>query len=624
MTDIIKTIGTGGDYADYNAADAAIPVDLVAVTQRWILRQISNISTGTLQNIGAHTTSSAYNIIIEAGVGLGWQDNAGKLTKPYAYDVTGGVALVSTCGGDVTMSVFSQYTEIRGVQIRSVAATSTGAIAINAANCQVHDNILRNESQTNYNLLNFSYVNSNYDGSNGLAYNNLIEDASTINTNSVNGISEVGTTGLVTYGNTIVSVAGSLGTGLIVPSGSTRDNLVFGFATAVSGSSATGSNNATDKATFAVGTSNLVSRVFATEFTASGDYRLKLAATSIGAGITISGRTTGALGQTLPNPPAIGAVEYITAAADTTAPTVSSAVVSNSTPTVVTLTMSEAMDTGSVPAASAFTVSGHTVSSVAIAGSTISLTCSAAFAYGEAARTVAYTQPGTNNARDLATSPNLLANFTARAITNNVGATDTTAPTLSSAQVANFAKSDIIITMSEALAASTPATSAFAVSGGRTVTGVAVSGSTVTVTVNTAYAYGDTITVTYTKPGSNMLKDAANNESSNFGPSSVTNNISASGSAGSFLTPPIVNNTADPTSGAFASSLQASQANWEACFHDRTTGTLIGAKIAGLSTNTLGKLSMSSVTGTAAGTNYRVDVYNTVSGLFGVYYLTAF
>lgn len=109
-----------------------------------------------------------------------------------------------------------------------------------------------------------------------------------------------------------------------------------------------------------------------------------------------------------------------------------------------------------------------------------------------------------------------------------VGATaiDTVAPTFTTAQVANATRAVIAITMSETLdAASVPATSAFSASGGRTVTGVAISGTTVNVTVNTAYAFGDTITVTYTKPGTGMLRDTSGNQTASFGPSSVTNNI---------------------------------------------------------------------------------------------------
>lgn len=109
----------------------------------------------------------------------------------------------------------------------------------------------------------------------------------------------------------------------------------------------------------------------------------------------------------------------VSATPDTTKPTASSAAVANASPTIVAVTMSEAMNATYVPAAAAFTVSGHTVSAVAVSGSAINLTVDA-FVNGEAARTVSYTQPGTNNARDLA--GNLLDNFTGLAITNNVQA----------------------------------------------------------------------------------------------------------------------------------------------------------------------------------------------------------
>lgn len=104
-------------------------------------------------------------------------------------------------------------------------------------------------------------------------------------------------------------------------------------------------------------------------------------------------------------------------AVDTTAPTASSAAVANATPTIVAITMSEAMDPAYVPSASAFTVTGHTVSSASVSGSTVSLTVSAAFVNGET-RTVSYVQPGSNAARDLA--GNLLASFSNLSITNNV------------------------------------------------------------------------------------------------------------------------------------------------------------------------------------------------------------
>jgi hypothetical protein len=227
---------------------------------------------------------------------------------------------------------------------------------------------------------------------------------------------------------------------------------------------------------------------------------------------------------------AVGAVAVVV---DSTAPTLLSASVSDVARSTVAIAVSESLDAGFVPAASAFTVGGHTVSAVGVSGSTISLTVSAPFANGEAARTVAYAQPGTNNIRD--TSGNLLANSSGLAITNNVQPSDSTAPSFVSAQVANASPTVIAITMSEALAAITPAASAFAVSGGKTVSSVSISGSVVNVTVNTAYANGDAITVAYTQPGSNKLQDGAGNFTATFGAQSVTNNIASAGpSAGRF------------------------------------------------------------------------------------------
>lgn len=108
-------------------------------------------------------------------------------------------------------------------------------------------------------------------------------------------------------------------------------------------------------------------------------------------------------------------------AVDSVAPTASSAAVANATPTFVDIVMSEAMDMAYTPPASAVTVSGHTVSTVTWASNTVlRAAVSAAFVNGEAARTVGYTQPATNGARDLA--GNLLASFSALPITNNVGA----------------------------------------------------------------------------------------------------------------------------------------------------------------------------------------------------------
>lgn len=293
------------------------------------------------------------------------------------------------------------------------------------------------------------------------------------------------------------------------------------------------------------------------------------------------------------------AIQANTASGDTTAPTATSASVANATPTQVDIVMSEAMDTAVLPAASSVTVSGHTVSTLAWLSSTVlRATVSAAFVNGEAARTAAYTQPGSNNARDVAT--NLLANFSGLAITNNVAATDIIAPQFSSAQVTNAARSDIVVTMTETLAAFTPATTAFTgLPGGRTVTNVARSGLTLTLTVSAPFAYGDTITFSYTQPGSNKLQDAAGNLTANFGPSTVTNNIVSPG--GNFLTLPFVNNTVE-AGVVTAASLAANEAGWTIRINNNSNGAVVATKTS-LTTDSLGKLAYSD-SGCVAGTTY--------------------
>lgn len=213
--------------------------------------------------------------------------------------------------------------------------------------------------------------------------------------------------------------------------------------------------------------------------------------------------------------------------ADTTPPTITGNAVANATPTVVTVTFSEAMNTSAAPVASAFTVSGHTVSSVAFASSTtLSVTVTPAFVNGEAARTLAYTQPGTNNLRDVA--GNLLATVSGVAITNNVQPADTTPPTLSSAAVNG---ASLVMTYNEALNTTAPATSAYSVVGAGGTTqapsAVNISGSNVVLTLGTPAVSGNTVTISYTVPGTNPVRDMAGNSAAALSGQAVTNSTGA-------------------------------------------------------------------------------------------------
>lgn len=211
---------------------------------------------------------------------------------------------------------------------------------------------------------------------------------------------------------------------------------------------------------------------------------------------------------------AIGAV-----AVDTTAPTANSSAVANATPTIVNITMSEALDSAFVPAASAFTVSGHTVSSVAISGSAINLTVSSAFVYGEAARTVSYTQPGTNNVRD--TAGNLLANFTGLSVTNN-RATVPGAPVIGAATGGNTTASVVFTAPGSNGGATITSYTATSSPGGFTGTGSASPISVTGLTNGTAYTF--TVTATNSE-GTGSASSASNSVTPSAGatvPAQVT------------------------------------------------------------------------------------------------------
>ena len=121
--------------------------------------------------------------------------------------------------------------------------------------------------------------------------------------------------------------------------------------------------------------------------------------------------------------------------------------------------------------------------------------------------------PGNGNAEDLATAVSLV---------------DNTAPTFVSA--GTNGTDEVVLTYSEALNTTQPATSAFTVKVGGTSRGVdtvAISGRAVTLTLASAFRPGDALTVAYSKPGTNPIKDAADNEADSLAETAVTNNLAA-------------------------------------------------------------------------------------------------
>lgn len=188
-------------------------------------------------------------------------------------------------------------------------------------------------------------------------------------------------------------------------------------------------------------------------------------------------------------------------------PLLTSATVNGST---LTLGFDTALNTQVAPDVADFTLTGATASSVAVSGSSVVLTLSAAVAEGAAVR-IAYA-PSSDPTKGIeGTNGIRLGSVAARDVSN----TTDTAPVVSTATV-NLTQ--IRITFDQALASAyLPAKTAFAVTPATaTVQGVAISGSTLTITLAQAVAEGASASVAYTPPTMNALRDATGNTVAQF------------------------------------------------------------------------------------------------------------
>ncbi|MGZ8527385.1 MAG: SwmB domain-containing protein [Candidatus Limnocylindrales bacterium] len=214
---------------------------------------------------------------------------------------------------------------------------------------------------------------------------------------------------------------------------------------------------------------------------------------------------------------------------DLTPPNLTSAAVNGA---ALTLSYSEALDGGSVPAASAYAVavnsSPRSISTVGIGGSTVTLTLSSPVTSGQTV-TLSYTIPGTNPIQDVA--GNDAAAFSGQAVANNTPPPgDTDPPLLTSATVNGAA---LTLGHSEPLdGGSVPAASAYAVlvnATSRSVGSVGIGGSTVTLTLSSPVTAGQTISVSYAVPATNPVQDGAGNDAAAFSGQPVTNNTPGGG-----------------------------------------------------------------------------------------------
>jgi uncharacterized repeat protein (TIGR02059 family) len=149
---------------------------------------------------------------------------------------------------------------------------------------------------------------------------------------------------------------------------------------------------------------------------------------------------------------------------------------------------------------------------------------------------------------------------------------DTTAPTFSSAAT-NTSGSQIILTFSEALSATTAATSTFAATlagSNMTVSTASVSGSTIVLGVSPTIKVGQNVTIAYTDPSgsndTNSVQDVGGNDAASVGATAVSNlstvkqnqaSVSLSGGTSKFGTPFKLTGSGGSGTGSFSYSVVA-------------------------------------------------------------------
>lgn len=110
---------------------------------------------------------------------------------------------------------------------------------------------------------------------------------------------------------------------------------------------------------------------------------------------------------------------------------------------------------------------------------------------------------------------------------------DVTAPTIGTYVLADGDRSHITATLSESGCVFNTG-SGFSVTGGRTITGGSIVGTTLTLNLSAPFVqtdYASTIQISYTAGGTPAIEDAASNDLANFGATTVTNNIAPEAAA---------------------------------------------------------------------------------------------
>lgn len=157
MAQIKFTVGaTGRQYATLAAAWAAIPADVVASGNSYLLElyndAVFDLGTGTL-TLDYRKTDVNHDIMIRPAVGHAFYENANILTDPYILNDAHGVTLRGTGNYYNMIQVMADFTQLYGLQLDHAGGGNNGS-AINfdvaAANSSVDLCIVKFKPSGNY------------------------------------------------------------------------------------------------------------------------------------------------------------------------------------------------------------------------------------------------------------------------------------------------------------------------------------------------------------------------------------------------------------------------------------------------------------------------------------------
>ena len=285
-----KTVGTNSrNYSTLQAAADSLPASLVTDGNSYILDLYNDSefsASGNLLTLSGHTTDATHTITIKAATGQAWYEHADALTNRFAYDQSKGVGIKMT--GTLNTAIINSIPNVTydGLQVK---CTNTNAQAFNANSTSSNVIVQRcifhcQPASTQYGVKLF-----------GSGVCKLLNSLVIIDTDTAcSGVDLANAS--IAVNNTVVRPTNRTvgGTGIKSEYGTavSRNNNIFGFTNASTGTFNADGHNCTDVATAPGTTSNLVSKSAANQFvnpsTASSteDFKLKNISDCINAGVT--------------------------------------------------------------------------------------------------------------------------------------------------------------------------------------------------------------------------------------------------------------------------------------------------------------------------------------------------